>query len=244
MAGGARVFREGLRQRIWREMEERNIARFPRPVYGRIPNFAGAEEAAQRLVESELFKKARVVKVNPDAPQKPVREAVLRKGKLLVMPTPRIARGFLLLDPKKISPSLYSTATTIQGAFRYGTPVHPGEMPEVDLIVAGSVAVSIYGERLGKGEGYSELEYSILREFGKASEETPIATTVHDIQVVDFHIPIEPWDFTVDHIYTPTKSIRCVGEKRRPPGLLWQYLDKEKIEAIPILEEMYRKKKL
>jgi len=244
MADSARVFREGLRQRIWREMEERNIARFPRPVYGRIPNFAGAEEAAQRLVESELFKKARVVKVNPDAPQKPVREAVLRKGKLLVMPTPRIARGFLLLDPKKISPSLYSTATTIQGAFRYGTPVHPGEMPEVDLIVAGSVAVSIYGERLGKGEGYSELEYSILREFGKASEETPIATTVHDVQVVEFHIPIEPWDFTVDHIYTPTKSIRCIGEKRRPPGLLWQYLDKEKIEAIPILEEMYRKKKL
>jgi 5-formyltetrahydrofolate cyclo-ligase len=244
MASGARVFREGLRQRIWREMEERNIARFPRPVYGRIPNFAGAEEAAQRLVESELFKKARVVKVNPDAPQKPVREAVLRKGKLLIMPTPRIARGFLLLDPKKISPSLYSTAATIQGAFRYGTPVHPGEMPEVDLIVAGSVAVSIYGERLGKGEGYSELEYSILREFGKASEETPIATTVHDVQVVDFHIPIEPWDFTVDHIYTPTKSIRCTGEKRRPPGLLWQYLDKEKIEAIPILEEMYRKKRL
>jgi 5-formyltetrahydrofolate cyclo-ligase len=244
MADSARVFREGLRQRIWREMEERNIARFPRPVYGRIPNFAGAEEAAQRLVESELFKKARVVKVNPDAPQKPVREAVLRKGKLLIMPTPRIARGFLLLDPKKISPSLYSTATTIQGAFRYGTPVHPGEMPEVDLIVAGSVAVSIYGERLGKGEGYSELEYSILREFGKASEETPIATTVHDVQVVEFHIPIEPWDFTVDHIYTPTKSIRCVGERRRPPGLLWQYLDKEKIEAIPILEEMYRKKRL
>jgi 5-formyltetrahydrofolate cyclo-ligase len=117
-------------------------------------------------------------------------------------------------------------------------------MPEVDLIVAGSVAVSIYGERLGKGEGYSELEYSILREFGKASEETPIATTVHDVQVVDFHIPLEPWDFTVDHIYTPTKSIRCVGERKRPPGLLWQYLDREKIEAIPILEEMYRKKRL
>jgi 5-formyltetrahydrofolate cyclo-ligase len=244
MTSSGRGFREGLRQRIWREMEERNVARFPRPVYGRIPNFAGAEKAAQRLVESELFKKACVVKVNPDASQKPVREAVLRKGKLLIMPTPRIAKGFLLLDPKKISPSAYNTVTTIQGAFRYGTPTHPEEIPEVDLIVAGSVAVSIYGERLGKGEGYSELEYSILREFNKVSEETPIVTTVHDIQVVDFHIPLEPWDFTVDHIYTPTKSIKCTGEKKRPPGLLWRYLDKEKIESIPILVEMYRKKKL
>ncbi|MEL9941194.1 MAG: 5-formyltetrahydrofolate cyclo-ligase, partial [Ignisphaera sp.] len=147
------VFRNELRNRIWRIMEERNIARFPRPVFGRIPNFVGAEDAAQRLVQSDLFKRAMVVKVNPDAPQKPVREAVLKSNKVLVMPTPRISRGFLLLDPKKISPNLYTVASTIQGAFKYGTFVDPQDLPEIDLIVAGSVAVSIYGERLGKGEG-------------------------------------------------------------------------------------------
>jgi 5-formyltetrahydrofolate cyclo-ligase len=81
----------------------------------------GADEAVQRLIATDLFRRAQVVKVNPDAPQKPVREAVLRKGKLLVMPTPRISRGFLLLDPKRISPSLYGAATTTQGAFRFGT---------------------------------------------------------------------------------------------------------------------------
>jgi 5-formyltetrahydrofolate cyclo-ligase len=238
----AREFRESLRQKIWREMEEKNIARFPRPVYGRIPNFVGAEQAAEKLINTDIFRRAQVVKVNPDSPQKPVREAVLRKGKILIMPTPRISKGFLLLDPKKISPTLYSVAATIQGAFRYGTPIHPSEIPEVDLIVAGSVAVSVYGERLGKGEGYSELEYSILREFNKVSEETPIATTVHDVQVVDFHIPLEPWDFTVDYIFTPTRSIKCIGERKRPPGLLWQYLDKEKIDEIPLLKEMLSRK--
>jgi len=238
----AREFRESLRQKIWREMEEKNIARFPRPVYGRIPNFVGAEQAAEKLINTDIFRRAQVVKVNPDSPQKPVREAVLRKGKILIMPTPRISRGFLVLDPKKISPALYSVAATIQGAFRYGAPIHPSEIPEVDLIVAGSVAVSVYGERLGKGEGYSELEYSILKEFNKVSEETPITTTVHDVQVVDFHIPLEPWDFTVDYIFTPTRSIRCVGERKRPPGLLWQYLDKEKIDEIPLLKEMLSRK--
>jgi 5-formyltetrahydrofolate cyclo-ligase len=238
----AREFRESLRQKIWREMEEKNIARFPRPVYGRIPNFVGAEQAAEKLINTDIFRRAQVVKVNPDSPQKPVREAVLRKGKMLIMPTPRISRGFLVLDPKKISPALYSVAATIQGAFRYGAPIHPSEIPEVDLIVAGSVAVSVYGERLGKGEGYSELEYSILKEFNKVSEETPITTTVHDVQVVDFHIPLEPWDFTVDYIFTPTRSIRCVGERKRPPGLLWQYLDKEKIDEIPLLKEMLSRK--
>ena len=238
----AREFRESLRQKIWREMEEKNIARFPRPVYGRIPNFVGAEQAAEKLINTDIFRRAQVVKVSPDSPQKPVREAVLRKGKTLIMPTPRISRGFLLLDPGRISPVLYSVATTIRGAFRYGAPIHPSEIPEVDLVVAGSVAVSIYGERLGKGEGYSELEYSILREFNKVSEETPITTTVHDVQVVDFHIPLEPWDFTVDYIFTPTRSIKCIGERKRPPGLLWQYLDKEKINEIPLLKEMLSRK--
>jgi 5-formyltetrahydrofolate cyclo-ligase len=238
----AREFRESLRQKIWREMEEKNIARFPRPVYGRIPNFVGAEQAAEKLINTDISRRAQVVKVNPDSPQKPVREAVLRKGKILIMPTPRISRGFLVLDPKKISPALYSVAATIQGAFRYGAPIHPSEIPEVDLIVAGSVAVSVYGERLGKGEGYSELEYSILKEFNKVSEETPITTTVHDVQVVDFHIPLEPWDFTLDYIFTPTRSIRCIGERKRPPGLLWQYLDKEKIDEIPLLKEMLSRK--
>jgi len=71
MASNAREFRESLRQKIWREMEEKNIARFPRPVYGRIPNFVGAEQAAEKLINTDIFKHAQVVKVNPDSPQKP-----------------------------------------------------------------------------------------------------------------------------------------------------------------------------
>jgi len=233
-----REFRESIRYRIWNSMESKNIALFPRPVYGRIPNFVGAEEAARMFIHSEIFKKAGAIKVNPDAPQRPVREAVLRAGKILVMPTPRISKGFLILDPKKIPGYLYTEASTIAGAFRYGTPIDPADIPEIDVIVAGSVAVSIYGERLGKGEGYSELEYAILSEYGKVSEETPIVTTVHDIQVLDLHIPLEPWDITVDTIYTPSKSIRCIGSRQRPRGILWQYLDREKIESIPILKKL------
>lgn len=235
----AREFREDIRRRVWSLMESRSIASFPRPVYGRIPNFIGAEEAASAFAGSELFRRARVVKVNPDAPQRAVREAVLRAGKILLMPTPRISRGFLVLDPKRLPGYLYREASTITGAMRYGVPVDPEEVDEVDVIVAGSVAVSIYGERLGKGEGYSELEYAILSEYGKVSEETPVVTTVHDVQVLDIHIPLEPWDITVDYIYTPLKSIKCVGSKQRPSGILWSYLERGKIESIPLLKKLW-----
>jgi len=237
------AIRDELRNSVWRVMEERGIARFPRPIFGRIPNFVGAEEAAMRLVNDDLFKKAQVVKVNPDSPQRSVREAVLRSGKILIMPTPRISKGFLLLDPKRIPPTLYSVASTISGAFRYGRYVEPEEIPEVDLVVAGSTVVSIYGERLGKGEGYSELEYGILIEYSKLSPEVPIVTTVHDVQVVNQHIPLKPWDFTVDYMYTPTKVLKSLGMRVRPKGILWEYLSEEKLREIPLLQKLKLRRK-
>jgi len=46
---------------------------FPRPCRGRIPNFQGAGEAADRLKATDAFKTACVVKVNADKPQETVR---------------------------------------------------------------------------------------------------------------------------------------------------------------------------
>jgi hypothetical protein len=57
------------------------------------------------------------------------------------------------------------------------------DMPRPDAIVCGSVAVTRDGRRCGKGEGYSDLEFAILRELGHPP--VPVATTVHDLQVVD-----------------------------------------------------------
>ncbi len=41
--------KEQIRQQISDRLEKENLARFPRPIYGRIPNFAGVEKAASRL---------------------------------------------------------------------------------------------------------------------------------------------------------------------------------------------------
>ncbi|MEM2840778.1 MAG: 5-formyltetrahydrofolate cyclo-ligase, partial [Candidatus Bathyarchaeia archaeon] len=87
---------------VWRLMEENNVARPPRPVYGRIPNFEGAEKAAERVLELDEFAKADTVKVNPDSPQRPLRELVLKAGKNLLTPTPRLKHGFLLIKPGKV----------------------------------------------------------------------------------------------------------------------------------------------
>ncbi len=232
-----------IRYEVWSRLMREGVARFPLPVYGRIPNFAGAELAASRLTGCEAFKSAKVVKVSPDSPQRPVRLAVLRAGKLLVMPTPRIRRGFLLIDPEGIPENLYESASTIKGAFRYGEVVSPESLPLIDLIVTGSVAVDRTGTRLGKGEGYSELEYAILREYGRVRHDTPIYTTVHDIQLIDQVIPRLPWDVSIDLAVTPTKIFKALGPKSRPDGILWEFLDERKIKEIPLLQILRRLKR-
>jgi len=226
-----------LRKRIWDLMLRKGIATFPLPPHGRIPNFIGAEKAADRLSRMDIYRSADVIKINPDSPQKPVRYLALSDGKVIIMPTPRISKGFLLLNPKLIPGSEYQRASTIKGAFKYGKIVHPRDLPNVDLIVVGSVVVDVWGNRLGKGEGYSELEYGILSMFGKVNESTPIVTTVHDVQVISERIPRDPWDYTVDYIITPTRVIKTL-EKYRPKGILWELLPMDKIYEIPLLRKL------
>ncbi|RWW80736.1 hypothetical protein BHE74_00010907 [Ensete ventricosum] len=127
--GDPKAWKWKIRKRVWDLLETEDIARNPRPVHHRIPNFAGAALAADSVVflifrsflqlfsKLDVFQKAQCVKVNPDSPQKQVR--------------------FL----------------TLTGAAKYGRPIGLDEKIKVDLIVIGSVAVDPRtGARLGKGE--------------------------------------------------------------------------------------------
>jgi 5-formyltetrahydrofolate cyclo-ligase len=107
-------------------------------------------------------------------------------------------------------------------------------MPKIDLIVAGSVAVGRDGVRVGKGGGYSDLEYGLLSQAGRASETTPIATTVHPLQVFGAgQLPREPHDITLDLIVTPDELIACEGRPRRPSGIDRALLTDEQLAEMP-----------
>ncbi|MET1159910.1 MAG: 5-formyltetrahydrofolate cyclo-ligase [Thermoprotei archaeon] len=229
-----------LREYIWKLLETRNIARFPRPVYGRIPNFEGAEKAAENLFKTNIWKRARVVKVNPDSPQKPIRYRALVEGKILIVATPRLRQGFVLLEPNEVPVNNFNFASTIKGFLVYGKPIKLTEVPRIDLIVTGSVAVDKYGGRLGKGGGYAELEYGILREIGAVNDKTPIATTVHDLQIVD-RVPLEKHDLRVDIIATPTRLVHVNPPPPKPRGIYWELLSSDKWE-LEVIRELARLK--
>ena len=238
--GGIRIeTKNEIREKIWRTLEKEKVALFP-GARGRIPNFKGAERAGHLLSTLAEWQRAKNIKANPDSPQRSVRYLALSSGKTLFMAVPRLRekKCFIKLDPSKIPPQKLREASSIKGAFRYGIPVHPEEFPQIDLMVAGSVAVDRRGIRIGKGGGYSDLEYALGREYGFVREDVVIVTTVHPLQIVDGDLPETDHDFRIDFIVTSGEIIPTHREGGRPRGIIKEHLTEDKISEIPILTEL------
>lgn len=240
--GDRGAWKWAIRQRIWDYLEKNDIAANPRPVHHRIPNFVGAELTAIQVEKLPEFHRARWVKINPDTPQKPVRIATLRAGKMLLVPQPRLRTGFFsVLNPAKIEPRNYAFAATQSGVVELGEPIDLDARIKVDMVVIGSVAVNpANGARLGKGEGFAELEYGMLRWMGAIDDDTPVVTCIHDCQLVD-DIPSDRMlchDVPVDIICTPTQIIRVPRSLPKPTGIYWDKLSPQKLASIKVLQRL------
>jgi 5-formyltetrahydrofolate cyclo-ligase len=236
LGSGSLFARKGqAREWVWDALAQQRLARPPLPPHQRIPNFAGARRAADRLFLEAPWRDARVIKVNPDSPQRHVRQAALARGIRVYVPTPRLRGGFRLLDPERIPEHCHAEAADRATMDRWAVPVALAQMPSLDGIVTGAVAVTLSGKRAGKGAGYSDLEYAILRELGGA--EVPVATTVHDVQVVD-DFPADANDQPLWLICTPTRTLHVGTPPAAPQRVEWERLGAADIEAMPLLREL------
>jgi 5-formyltetrahydrofolate cyclo-ligase len=231
--------KDEVREEVWRTMEREGVARFP-GAQGRIPNFEGAKEAAERLARHPAWQRAKTMKVNPDSPQTHARRLALAQGKTLVMAVPRLRdeHPFRLLDPAALGDKAVREAATIKGGMRHGRVIDLEEVPRLDFVLAGSVAVNLRGARVGKGGGYSDLEFGMLTDAGKIDEDTVIATTVHAVQILREDLLTTAHDIPVDLIATPRAVIEVEREHDRPRGILWDHLQPPQIRDVPVLERM------
>ena len=232
--------KDAARQHVWQTLTDEGAARFPYPVDGRIPNFAGAEEAAERLFDHDLLADAARIKVNPDSPQKYVRERALREGITVFVPTPRLKGGFMRFDPAEIPEEHYRDASMLSRWDPWAEEVDLEDLPAVDAIVTGCVAVTRDGRRCGKGEGYSDLEFAILRELGHPP--APVVTTVHPIQLVD-GFPVEDHDLGLSVIATPEETIDVEDPPQGPEGIDWDLLSEEDLEEMEVLGKLREKQR-
>lgn len=96
----------------------------------------------------------------------------------------------------------------------------------------------VSGHRIGKGEGFADLEFAMMRAMEAVDGNIIVVTTVHESQITD--IPkelMQPHDLTVDYIVTPDEIIECPRHEK-PEGVIWSMLTKEKLSRIPILQKL------
>jgi 5-formyltetrahydrofolate cyclo-ligase len=202
--------RERLRRRIWHLMEDAGVLTFPLDVFGRVPNFIGAEKAAELLAEQIEFEQAKVIFVSPDHVLRRVRELVLERGKVLAVSLPQRligrSKSILLQITERRA---IKAAADIDNFLRYGQPL---SLP-VDLAVLSSVVVDRLGNRLTPRREFGDREWQMLIDNGFVHEGTKIATIVHPLQFADDIIKwVVEGDVKAHLIVTPEEVIRPGGE--------------------------------
>lgn len=203
--------RERLRRRIWHLMKDAGVLTFPLDVFGKVPNFIGAEKAAEILAQQIEFEQAKVIFVSPDHVLRRVRELVLERGKILAVPLPQRLRR--QEKPKLLQITerrAIKAAANIDNFLKYGQPLSQ----PVDLAVLSSVVVDRQGNRLTTKGGFGDREWQMLVEGGFVHGGTKIATIAHPLQFAD---DLAKWvthqDVKADLIVTPNEVIRVGGER-------------------------------
>ncbi|HEY3228961.1 MAG TPA: hypothetical protein VGJ87_07045, partial [Roseiflexaceae bacterium] len=93
---GRNPSKDALRDEIWSLLKRQGIA--PTEPFGHIPNFVGADRAAERLAGLPIWQQAQVIKCNPDTAQVLVRLRALEDGKRLYMAVPRLTDERCFVD--------------------------------------------------------------------------------------------------------------------------------------------------
>jgi len=233
--------KDKLRTEIWSLLKQQ--AASVGDSFGHIPNFVGAQMAAEKLAALPIWQQAKTIKCNPDSPQIPVRMRALQDGKRLYMAVPRLTddRCFVELTAEDLQRQSVSIAESAiaRKALTCGKLVSFEEMEPIDLVIIGCVAAGRSGGRTGKGAGFADLELAMLTEFGLVEIDTPIVTTVHSLQVVeDSRLPMQVHDWALNWIINAEEVIETNTIYPRPTGLNWDSIRAEQLEKIPILRKL------
>ena len=161
-----------------------------------IPDFVGSEKATDRLVAEPSMK--RQVRLHY-ARQLPGRSAAADADRR------QDDGGVDLWHLSRLPPArarmVPAGARALRGLARWhrafrqadharGNGTHVGRF---DFMVTGASAVSLDGVRFGKGHGFFDLEWGMFTDLGIVDETTPVAASVHDVQVVEDKLLPEPY---------------------------------------------------
>jgi 5-formyltetrahydrofolate cyclo-ligase len=248
-----------VRQTVWPKLREVAIpdSRFHLDFDSFIADFQGSSIATERLTSHPCFTQANTVFITPDNCLQYLRYAALAAGKLVLVTTYAIRRGFVILDPRviqseedrRLASYLDGMEDPSSGAAHISLTQMLHLNLKIDLMVTGTGAINLRGIRFGKGHGFFDLEWGMLSSVGMVNSSTPCVAVVHDCQVIDAVLQPELFDTVCDLIVTPTRVIEVDMSKEslvpKPScRILWDRLQPNMLENIPCLRELEQLERL
>lgn len=237
-----------IREKVWIELKKYSLpdSRFHYNFAEFIADYEGSEKSIKDLTELNIYRKANILFITPDNNLVKLREISVKDNKLIIMPTYGIKRGFLTIQKDDVPTGQETFASTLDGMEKFARPISLEEIAKIkqlDLMVTGASIITHSGIRFGKGHGFFDLEWAMMREINVVNEETPIVAMAHDCQIVDMDLIPADHDTIVDYIITPTRTIHVSTKLQKPKKIDWNILPKEMRESIPPLQKLYQKNK-
>lgn len=224
--------KQALRQLVWSSPTFQDSSR----PEGGIPYFPDCGLACERLRAFTPYRQAAIVFIAPDQVLAQARLNALNDTKLLIVATPGLRQGFVEFDPRKLRFHQRRAVVTSSELARAGTALSSNQLRRmaIDLFVTGSVAVDLEGNRLGKGAGFFDLEYSLLAELGAVAPGAIVVTVVAEDQIVQ-QVPVDDADVPVDSIVTPLTTHVIVQPRAKPTTV-----NRARLAKLPKLVATYR----
>ncbi|MEW6426776.1 MAG: 5-formyltetrahydrofolate cyclo-ligase [Thermodesulfobacteriota bacterium] len=196
---------------------------------------------AEILRGTPIYRGARTVFVSPSPLLGQVRINVLADGKNLLMPSPGLKEGFLLLAGSRVPRGRLAYAATPAGMAELGQRLDI-EFPErflVDLLVHEVLAVDRQGCHLGDGQGFFDLSLAILAAAGGLAAGWQAVAVAPGNGLNEQDLPREPWDMPAHAALAG--GMHYFGQAVYEPLILWPQLTRKRIRKISPLWKLFRR---
>lgn len=215
--------------------------------HGRLP-FLSAKDAgrtAERLRSIPEYRDASMVLVSLHPGLRQAGLNVLADRKKLVLPTPGLQKGFVLIDPVTVPPPKRPMAVRPLLRNPFGTKLSYQEslVPPIDLLICEALFIGADGTRLGDGDGHLDLQYAILAALGWMAAAPRVIALVDDEQILP-SVPVAQTDVGVHCIVTPRQVLRTGCTQLPRCGIVWAALNRKQMRRNEALFYLSRQEKV
>ncbi|KAI3389230.1 hypothetical protein SNEBB_007779 [Seison nebaliae] len=198
-----------------------------------------------KLREFSLFQNAVNIKCDPDIAFCDTRQLILMQGKKLFVPLSKKKKGLLyqleIAEGAGRTRGYLKYLSSLSGMNTLSKYVPDEKIPKLDMVIVGSIGVDEQGNQIGKGGGFSDLEYCILREYNIIDERTCIVGMVNENQIYEGYIShhlITPHDILLDYIITPQRIIKTKPIRPKPSKIIWNEISRQQIGRMFLLSKL------